>query len=152
VKFTSRRPLAALAIAGSLVAALVVGCTGDDESSDPTIVITAGTPASQVTAAASVEATASPEAPAATAEPTTAASAQPASGDTLSANDASIAELAARFEAAGIAQPALWAREVDEYRPYSADDTDYNKLRGELAKYNPGPGVVDAIITTLHLP
>lgn len=70
----------------------------------------------------------------------------------LSANDASRTELAAAFEAAGIGNAAKWAREVEEYRPYSVDDTDFNKLRGELAKYNPGPGVADSIVALLELP
>ena len=76
----------------------------------------------------------------------------PATGVTLSANDASISELAAAFESAGISNGQRWAREVDEYRPYSVDDTGYTKLRGELAKYNPASGVVDAIVARLHLP
>ena len=75
-----------------------------------------------------------------------------ATGVTLSANDASISELAAAFESAGISNARRWAREVDEYRPYSVDDTGYTKLRGELAKYNPASGVVDAIVARLHLP
>ena len=76
----------------------------------------------------------------------------PATGVTLSANDASISELAAAFESAGISNAQRWAREADEYRPYSVDDTGYTKLRGELAKYNPASGVVDAIVARLHLP
>ena len=80
------------------------------------------------------------------------------SGDTvtasgkLSANNASDEELEAAFEAAGILNADLWAHEVEEYRPYSVDDTDFTKLRRELAKYNPGPGVVDSIIDLLELP
>jgi hypothetical protein len=70
----------------------------------------------------------------------------------VSANNASVAQLQAAFEAAGIASASRWAREVEEYRPYSTADTGYTKLRGELAKYNPAPGVVDAIIATLTLP
>lgn len=141
------RRLAGVAITLIAVSGIAAGCTGDDEPerSEPTITISVGTPFSQATEVATIEATTP-------AEPTTAASAEAPSGDTLSANDASIADLTAQFEAAGIAQAARWAREVDEYRPYSEDDTNYNKLRGELAKYNPGPGVVDAIIATLHLP
>lgn len=81
-----------------------------------------------------------------------AASTAPAASGTLSANNASIAELTAAFEAVGIGSARRWAREVDEYRPYSVDDTNYTKLRAELAKYNPAPGVVDAIIAQLHLP
>ncbi len=82
--------------------------------------------------------------------------ASPAAGEsepqTLSANNASEDELAAAFEAAGISNAAKWAHEVVEYRPYPADDTEFKKLRAELAKYNPGPGVVDAIVGQLHLP
>ena len=73
-------------------------------------------------------------------------------GTKLSANNASRSELAAAFEAEGISNASKWAREVEEYRPYDEDDTDYSKLRGELAKYNPAPGVVDSIIELLELP
>jgi len=55
------------------------------------------------------------------------------------------------FEAAGIPNAARWAREVDEYRPYDTADPSFGKLRRELAKYNPAPGVVDRIIATLSL-
>ncbi len=75
-----------------------------------------------------------------------------ASGVKLSANSASRSELAAAFEAAGISNASKWAREVEEYRPYAEDDINYSKLRGELAKYNPAPGVVDSIIALLELP
>lgn len=119
----------------------------DDDQPEPTATSTATAP----TAVPTTTATEAPTTPEVTATATVEAPGNQA-GETLSANDASIAELTARFEAAGIAQAARWAREVDEYRPYSEDDTDYNNLRGELAKYNPGPGVVDAIIATLHLP
>ena len=74
------------------------------------------------------------------------------SGTRLSANNASRSELAEAFEAAGISNASKWAREVEEYRPYDENDTDYSKLRGELAKYNPAPGVVDSIIELLELP
>ena len=70
----------------------------------------------------------------------------------LSANNATDEELEAAFEAAGISNAAQWAHEVKEYRPYPVDDTDFAKLRGDLAEYNPGPGVVDAIISLLELP
>ena len=75
-----------------------------------------------------------------------------ASGVKLSANNAIRSELAAAFEAAGISNASKWVREVEEYRPYAEDDTGYSKLRGELAKYNPAPGVVDSIIALLELP
>ena len=73
-------------------------------------------------------------------------------GGKLSANNSSVEDLGVAFEAAGITNAELWAHEVEEYRPYSVDDTDFAKLRRELAKYNPGPGVVDSIIDLLELP
>lgn len=73
-------------------------------------------------------------------------------GQRVSANNASRADLQAVFENAQISNAGKWAREVEEYRPYPEDDGDYTKLRGELAKYNPTPGVVDQIIAQLELP
>jgi surface antigen len=69
----------------------------------------------------------------------------------VAANTASQAELQQAFTAAGISNPDRWAREVTEYRPYPTDDPTFAKLRGELAKYNPAPGVVDSIVATLAL-
>ena len=82
---------------------------------------------------------------------TTAAAAAADSTATVSANDASVQELQAAFEAAGIANAGRWAREVAEYRPYPTDDPTFAKLRGELAKYNPAPGVADQIVSVLEL-
>jgi DNA uptake protein ComE-like DNA-binding protein len=70
----------------------------------------------------------------------------------VSANNASNAELIAAFTAAGIPNPASWAREVQEYRPYETSDTNLAKLRQNLVKYNPAAGVVDKIVATLSLP
>ena len=56
------------------------------------------------------------------------------------------------FDVIPIINASKWARQVEEYRPYAEDDTDYSKLRGELAKYNPASGVVDSIIALLDLP
>ena len=70
----------------------------------------------------------------------------------LSANNATRAELQAGFEAAGISNPSLWAREVDGYRPYPEDDPDLTKLRTGLAEHNADPGIVDALIALLELP
>jgi len=67
----------------------------------------------------------------------------------VNANTATEAEVAAALQAAGVSNAARWAKEVVEYRPYPANDPTMAKLRGELAKYNPGPGVVDAIVATL---
>ena len=68
----------------------------------------------------------------------------------VSANEASETELVAAFTAAGVDNPDKWAEEVEEYRPYPTDDPNFTKLRDELAKYNPGPGVVDKIVSALE--
>lgn len=67
----------------------------------------------------------------------------------VSANDATGEELAAAFAAAGIPNAEAWAEEVEEYRPYPADDPNWTKLRTELAKYKPPPDVLEQIIATL---
>ena len=80
-----------------------------------------------------------------------AAASSPVAGQKVNANTASVAELQQAFEAAGISNAGRWAREVEEYRPYPTNDPSFAKLRQELAKYNPGPGVVDQIVATLSL-
>jgi DNA uptake protein ComE-like DNA-binding protein len=92
-----------------------------------------------------------PSAVATSSAPAGAAAASPATVQKVNANTASVAELQRAFEAAGISNAARWAREVEEYRPYPTDDPSFAKLRQELAKYNPGPGVVDQIVATLTL-
>jgi hypothetical protein len=72
-----------------------------------------------------------------------------ASTGTVSANDASTSEIAAALDAAGVPNAERWADEIVEYRPYPTEDPDFAKLRGELAKYNPGDGVVDQIVAVL---
>jgi hypothetical protein len=69
----------------------------------------------------------------------------------VDANKATVAELEAAFEAAGISNAAKWAVEVEEYRPYPTDDPSFAKLRSELAKYNPSPEVLTKILATLSL-
>jgi len=94
-----------------------------------------------------------PRAGAAATSTAPAATPSPASTGTVkkvSANTASVAQLTAAFTAAGIPNAARWAHEVEEYRPYPANDPNFGKLRGELAKYNPGPGVVDKIVVVLE--
>ena len=70
-------------------------------------------------------------------------------GATLSANTATVDEIAAAIGAAGVDDAEGWAREVVEYRPYDTSDPDLTHLRDELAKYNPAPGVVDLIVSVL---
>ncbi len=69
----------------------------------------------------------------------------------VDANKATVAQLQAAFEAAGISNAAKWAREVEEYRPYPTSDPGFAKLRSELAKYNPSPQVVSQIVAALSL-
>ncbi len=92
---------------------------------------------------------------AATTATTTASGSSSANGATagtkVDANQATVAELQAAFEAAGISNAAKWAREVEEYRPYPTDDPSFAKLRSELAKYNPSPEVLTKILATLSL-
>ena len=135
------RGVQAVALAAGVFFA--VACSGAEPSA---ATATAPLPATRLTEATPASAAAE-NAPVVTSSDTVFAT-----GVTLPANDASISELAAAFESAGISNARRWAREVDEYRPYSVDDTGYTKLRGELAKYNPASGVVDAIVARLHLP
>ena len=135
---------AALAVAGTLAFA---ACGGGDDGATATpaaqastTIVTATVPATTPTTAATTT-TAAP-APTTTAAP---AVAKP------NANTASRAEMAAAFTAAGISSASRWATEVEEYRPYPTNDPNMAKLRQNLAKYNPGPGVVDAIIASLSL-
>lgn len=98
--------------------------------------------------------------PTATVQPTASTAASATSGASttasttakVSANNASQAEVLAALTAAGVPNPANWTREVLEYRPYPTTDTTFQKLRGQLAKYNPAAGVVDKIISALSLP
>ena len=105
------------------------------------------------TPAAAVQSTAAPSISTVAAVPATVAvaNAVPAARATtkVNANTATMAELQAAFDAAGIPNAARWAREVDEYRPYATNDPTFAKLQKELAKYNPGQATVDKIIATL---
>ncbi|MEA2717073.1 MAG: hypothetical protein QOI99_1390 [Actinomycetota bacterium] len=143
-RLTTTSRFAAAAVGGLL---LLAGCSqGKDATTTASPASTTATTAASATTAAAATTPSSPAPSSAAPSTTAAASAK------VSANDASRAELQAAFEAAGIASAAQWAREVEEYRPYPTDDPDLAKLRGELAKYNPGPGVVDQIVAALTLP
>ncbi len=76
------------------------------------------------------------------------ASGDPASAK-VSANTASDSEIESALAAAGVSNPGRWAHEVVEYRPYPADDPNLQKLRDNLAKYNPGEETVDKIVSAL---
>ena len=91
------------------------------------------------------------ETAATTAAPTSskATSAPTQSAGKVSANTASEGDIEAALAAGGVSNPARWAEEVVEYRPYPADDPNLTKLRENLAKYNPGPETVDKIVLAL---
>ena len=125
-----------LLLAGVL---LVAGCGGGETD--------AGSAASS--AASSAESAGDSGASAAESAGSSAASA-PSGVAKVSANEASEAELMAALTAAGVDSPERWAEEIEEYRPYPADDPNFTKLRDEFAKYNPGPGVVDKIVSALE--
>jgi hypothetical protein len=99
-------------------------------------------------------AAASQGAPAASAAASPAATSDPSTGTTgatpVNANTASVEELQAAFDAAGITNADKWAREVAEYRPYPADPT-WAQLRQELSKYNIAPDVLEKIIGLLEV-
>ncbi len=71
------------------------------------------------------------------------------SATTVSANTATQDELAAALEAAGVPNADRWAREVIEYRPDATDDTTLQELQDNLAKYNPDPTTLAAILAAL---
>lgn len=67
----------------------------------------------------------------------------------MSANTASVDDIAAALNAAGVKNAERWADEVVEYRPYPPDDPNLQKLRDNLAKYNPGEDIVNKIVSAL---
>lgn len=79
-----------------------------------------------------------------------AAASSEAATSRVNANTASVEELQAAFEAAGISNADRWAREVAEYRPYANDPT-WAQLRQELGKYNIAPDVLEQIIAVLEV-
>ncbi len=141
----------ALLMAG---AAVVSACSGASSSSGAASTPRASESTTRLTTTVPTPATnaapaATGAAPAA-ASPASTASAPASTVRKVNANTASRAEIQAALEAAGVPAAANWSREVVEYRPYAANDTTWSKLRGELAKYNPGPGVVDQIVAVLE--
>jgi hypothetical protein len=80
---------------------------------------------------------------------TTSAQADAPAGGKVSANTASVEDIAAALDAAGVTNAERWAHEVEEYRPYPPDDPNLQKLRDNLAKYNPGDETVNKIVSAL---
>lgn len=123
-----RFPRTPVAAALSAAALTLAACGSGDDASSPA-------PASTATTAVTAADTTS----------TTAA----ASAGTVSANTASTEELIAALEANGVASADRWAREIEEYRPYDASDPELTHLQDELAKYNPDPATLAAILEVL---
>jgi hypothetical protein len=80
---------------------------------------------------------------------TTTAAATSTDAAKVSANTASDSEIESALAAAGVSNPGRWAHEVVEYRPYPMDDPNLQKLRDNLAKYNPGEETVTKIVSAL---
>jgi len=126
-----------LAGIGLFLAIGLAACSGAGAASTPsaTTSTTASSAATSITTAS-------------TATPSSAASA--AATTKVNANTATVEELQAAFEAAGISNADRWAREVAEYRPYPSDPT-WAQLRQELGKYNIDPAVLEQIIAVLDV-
>jgi competence protein ComEA len=103
----------------------------------------------------SASATSSPAAatvaPAATATgtPSTSTASRATTTGKVSANTATSDELVAALTAAGVPNADRWAREVMEYRPYDTSDPALQRLQDNLAKYNPDPATLAAILSAL---
>jgi DNA uptake protein ComE-like DNA-binding protein len=126
-----------------VAAGLAVGACGSSSKS-PTV---GGAQSATSTTVAPATTPTTRAASATTSTPTTTA----AAAQKVNANTASQAEIQAALAAAGVPSAAQWAREVTEYRPYPTNDPTFAKLRQNLVKYNPGPGVVDQIVAVLAL-
>ena len=126
---------------------LILAACGGSSNDNPAVGAaqpSASTSTTSVAVATTVTTPVATSAPAPT--PTTVAAAQK-----VNANTASQSEIQAALTAANVPSAAQWSREVTEYRPYPTNDPTFAKLRQNLAKYNPGPGVVDQIISVLSL-
>lgn len=126
--------------------ATVLGACGDDKK-EPAATIAATTPATTpVTTATSSSASGS------TAASGTSSAAASGTNSTakVSANTASDSEILAALNGAGVSNADKWLDEIKEYRPYDASDPSLQKLRDELAKYNPDAATLDAILGVLQ--
>jgi hypothetical protein len=108
---------------------LLAGCGGSGSTTEAS---------NETTSVATTSGAASPE------------SAEPgAPSGKVSANSASVSEIESALAAAGVSNAGRWAHEVEEYRPYPMDDPNLQKLRDNLAKYNPGQETLEKIISAL---
>ncbi|MCA0435842.1 MAG: hypothetical protein M9891_18180 [Austwickia sp.] len=143
---TGRRTgLAVVAVAAGL--ALSACSSGSASNTASSVANSAGAAASSAASAAATNASS-----AATGASSAASSALAGStaqdGAKVNANTASAAEIAAALDKAGVANAQRWAREIEEYRPYTAADMP-DKLGKELGKYGIDRGTLDKILATL---
>lgn len=136
--------LAVLGVTGLLT---LVACSSGNDSPAVSQGQTATTATSVSPTTSNVPATSATTATSAPAAATTTT----AGTTKVNANTATQAQIQAALEANGVSNASRWAGEVVEYRPYPTNDPDLAKLRQNLAKYNPGPGVVDGIVASLSL-
>ena len=143
IRTLNRRTAVLAAAATLLVAAACTGTPAPSATSTPALTTPATTTSNPTTASTP---------PASAASGSATGTAATSTATKVSANNATRAEVQAALAAAGVPNPANWAREVEEYRPYPTNDPTLAKLRQNLVKYNPAPGVVDAIVAVLSLP
>jgi uncharacterized protein YcfL len=136
--------LAAIGITGLMT---LVGCSSSNDT--PTVDQSAGQATSTTAAAPGSTATSTAAATTTTAAATATTAA--ATATKVNANTATQAQIQAALEANGVSNASRWAGEVVEYRPYPTNDPNLAKLRQNLVKYNPGPGVVDQIVASLSV-
>ena len=118
-----RTPIAAGLVAASL---LLVSCGSSDSSTPDTTATTTVVAGDTTTTAAGTAA------------------------GRVDANTATNEELVAALTAAEVSNADRWAREVQEYRPYSGTD-DWAKLKQELAKYNIDTPTLTKILSALEV-
>lgn len=82
--------------------------------------------------------------------PATSATAASSGAGTVNANSATVDELTQALSAAGVANPEKIAAEVEEYRPYTADDLK-TKLTQELAKYGLDDAQLAKVLSALSV-
>jgi len=143
------RPILLIFVAASLAA-----CSGAGTGAGATSGTSASTEPS-TSAASSPSAESSPSASAsASVEASSSASASTGAAaagvQKVSANTASKEELISALTAAGVPNPERWADEIEEYRPYDASDASLQKLRDNLAKYDPSPETLQGILSALQ--
>lgn len=85
------------------------------------------------------------------AAPTSSASgAATASGQTADANNASTDDIAKALQAHGVPNADRWAKEIEEYRPYTSGDM-ATKLGQELGKYGVDQQTLANILASLKV-